>query len=352
MVGCGSDDGEAPEAPELPDYPIRSEGPFDVGYRTLETEYQPPVGGTRTIRVHVWYPATEPTGDAPTYEVIFTDEDVHTDAPLAPSAYPGGFPLTVYSHGNQGFGGDSAERSRYFASHGWVAIAPDHKDNTLTGNVSPLPTAHFLHRPLDIRAAIDALDALPNSDDLSSAVDTSRVLLTAHSFGTYTTWGVTGGRYDAAAVKASCDDANRRPYDCTEAELNAFSADLSDPRVVAAIPMAGGRYQDFFGDKGQSSISVPIALMTGSNDDVGAADLYDNTSKFPLTWVDIDGGCHLSFSLGSCKTLADADGFAIVNTFALAFGRYHVLDDGDDSESAQIVEGRAELSPLATIKRR
>ena len=40
---------------------------------------------------------------------------------------------------------------RYFASHGWIAIAPNHTNNLLADHVDPLPTEHFIHRSLDLK---------------------------------------------------------------------------------------------------------------------------------------------------------------------------------------------------------
>ena len=56
------------------------------------------------------------------------------------------FTVHVHSHGYRGYG-PPRPSARYFASHGWVTVAPGHTQNTIIDHVDPLPVAHFLHRP-------------------------------------------------------------------------------------------------------------------------------------------------------------------------------------------------------------
>ncbi|MCB9727632.1 MAG: hypothetical protein H6744_16815 [Deltaproteobacteria bacterium] len=355
-VWTGCDEGSTPARPDAvvdatADVPVRSrtlearvdaEGPFHVGYRTWEHTYTPP--GTdepRTIRLHVWYPTEATTGDHPTYYAFFEDEDALLNAPAAPPL-DATYPVHVHSHGHQGFGGTSSFLMRRFASHGWVAIAPDHTGDLLfdddlakTANT----VRHYIERPSDISAALDALDALPANDPLA-AVDVSRVVMSGHSRGCYTVWANAGASFDPSA--GNLDEA-------TESELDVFAQGFRDPRVVAAIPMAGTYSADWFGTDGYRQVLIPMLSLTGTEDNASAARFrYDTLTDAPLAWIELAGGCHQTFALGYCDTLDFELGFSIVDTYALAFARVHVLGD-TDPRSLGILAGLFEVSPLATV---
>lgn len=333
-------------------WPVDADGPYVVGYRVLHATYTPPGGlPPRTIEVHVWYPATEPTAETPTYLGLFPDPKVFVDAPLAPSPYPAGHPVLVHSHGHKGFAGNSAELMRYVASHGWVAVAPEHLGNTLLDTPEPRPLAIYLQRPLDVRAALDLVFGLQAPDPLAGALDPDRIGMSGHSFGTYTTWAVAGATFDMAAIEAKC--AAGQVGECTDGVLAAFAEDLTDPRPLVFVPMAGGR-SDLFAADGLDAVTAPMLLMTGSLDQVGADALFDGISGVDLTWVEVEGGCHQLFGLGNavlgdagCKALPDDEGFAIVDTWLLAMLRAHALGD---ASVASILDGSAPVSPLVTVK--
>jgi predicted dienelactone hydrolase len=240
---------------------------------------------------------------------------------------------------------------RHFATHGWLVAAPDHKDNTLAGAVDPLPTKHYFERPLDIRATIDALQALPASDALAGKLDTQRVVLSGHSFGCYTTWASAGASYDIESVRAACEAGEFPAKVCTEDEIAAFETDLSDPRVAAILPMAGAANKTFFGEDGVNAVGMPVLFLTGGDDDVGGAALFDAISGVDMTWIDIAGGCHQLFGFGNCTGISDEVGFPIVNAYALAFARRHLLAD-DDPVVASILDGSHEISPKVTFKKK
>lgn len=348
-TACG---GDAPPPDEpLPDpltFPVDETGPFEVGHRLITVSYEAPVTGTRTLQVNLWYPTGDTEGSSPTYSMIFDDDDVFSDASTLPPAYSGGYPVLVHSHGHRGFGGNSSHLMRHFASHGWLVIAPDHTGNTLVGGVDLRPLHHYYERPLDIRACLDALENLPADDPVAGQVDLDHVAMTGHSFGTYTTWAVAGASYDMTAIEEACASGDLE-VDCPADELAMFDTDLSDPRVEVAVPMAGGRRDAFFGNDGYDAATLPMLLMTGSDDDVGAQDLFDGVSGVDLTWIDIAGGCHQLFGLGGCELISDDVGLPIVNAYALAFARRHALGD-DDPAVAAIVEGNDTVAPEVTFQ--
>jgi predicted dienelactone hydrolase len=340
-------DGAAPLDPTT--FGVNDAGPFTCGHRELTTTYTPPGGQpARTIPVHVWYPSTATDGEHPHYRGIFLGSVAWEEGAAAPPAFAAGYPVLLHSHGHMGFAGNSARLMCHFASHGWLAVAPEHVGNTLTDTPDPRPLALYYERPLDLRAALDLITKLPAGDALAGTADLGHLGVSGHSFGTYTAWAEGGAAYDVPAITAKC--AAGDPGSCDAAGIAVFSTDLSEKRAKAIIPMAGGVH-DFFGAPGLEAERVPALLMTGSLDQVGGDTLFAGISKVDLTWAEVEGGCHQLYGLGNgvkgapeCAALGDEEGFAIVNPFILAFARYHVLGERG-AEVKGLVEGTTGLSP-------
>lgn len=343
---------DAPEPPGPLEWALDEPGPFNVGYRSYDVTYQrPDIDENRTIPVSVWYPTTDESGTPPRYLGLFVDNESMTDAVPAAPVYDFGYPVHVHSHGFQGWSATSAFMMRHYASHGWIAVAPDHIGNTFIDHRDPLDNAHYFLKPLDIQESLDLLGGLPEDDPLVGLAHLDEVLMSGHSFGTYACWAVGGATYDEVVVRAECEDLSSGP--CSDAELNVLlSGDLADERVVAMIPLAGTYRTAWFGDAGHESVDIPILAMTGSEDNPDSSQAqWDRLgSVTDMTWVDLDGGCHQTFALGGCDNLNNDEGYRIVNTFALAFGRFHVL--GDDSEgTVAVLTGDERVSPAATLLR-
>ena len=328
------------------DLPVDQVGPFHVGYRTWKITYTPPLPGAapRTIPLGVWYPTNDATGDHPHYKFV-VDTEAIVDASRAPPLEPAGYPVHVYSHGYAGFGGTSHDLMHYFASHGWVAIAPDHVGNTFPDDPKNLPPALWLERSWDIKASLDALETLAQDDPLSARTRTKHVLMSGHSFGTFTTWATSGATLDPASVAAKCSDGKTFAAPCTADEQAAF-ATLADPRIIAGVPMAGGD-TGFFGAKGAgySGAGKPMMLLSGTDDNSPAAQaLFGLVTTIDFTWLDFAGGCHQLFALGGCPMFDEQEGWALVRTYVLAFARRHVLGD-TSARVAHLLDGTESLSP-------
>ncbi|MDP3277021.1 MAG: hypothetical protein Q8Q09_17650 [Deltaproteobacteria bacterium] len=301
-------------------------GPFRAGYRLLSFTYMPIGSSTaRTIPVHVWYPTLALTGPRAVYARIVNDPESLRDAPPAPPAHAGGYPVQVYSHGDRGFAGTSHFLMRYFASHGWVSVAPDHIGNTLTEPVvTPRPYALYHLRSQDITAALDGVAGLAATDPLGGGVlQTTSTVLTGHSFGVHTVWTSAGAIFDVNAIRPLCTPANN----CTPEDLATFGMNLRENRIVSAIAMAGAINRTLFGSTGHSRVTIPILAMSGSADPVGADVQFASTTTVPMRWIDIRGACHQFFALGACDAIPDVEQERIVGTWALAFARLTVLND-------------------------
>jgi predicted dienelactone hydrolase len=319
------------------DWAVDALGPFGVGYRSFPLSYVPR-GQTeaREISVHVWYPTLAASGRHPTYELLFRDDVAIVDAPPAEPAHAGGYPLFVHSHGWRGFPGASWPMLGALASHGWVVVMPEHVGSTLRDFEEPRPIAHYYERSLDVTEAVDALAALPASDPLSRTV-TERFVLAGHSFGVHTVWASVGATFDVDRIRASCMPAGT----CTDAELAVFAEGVGDPRIVAAMPIAGDLDEDFFGTTGHARVTVPLLSLTGSADGVdGAAQQAQVAPPVHLDWVEVEGACHNSFAVPTieCATIDSELASRVTWTHALAFARVHLLGD-DDPVANGIVDG-------------
>jgi predicted dienelactone hydrolase len=344
-AGCGDD------VVDPLSFAVDERGPYRTGYTELEISYQPPgQDEPRTVTMSVWYPTEDTEGYAPVYFDLFRDNDAFEDATPAPPIHEGGYPVHVYSHGFMGFGGTSYNMMGYFASHGWVAAAPSHAGNLLF-EPDEIATALYYERSLDVSATIDVLSDVAALSDVALAgpVNIERVVMSGHSFGAFTTWASAGAAFDEDVVRGRCDAGNVPSGTCTEAEIQAMLAGVADDRIVAAIPMAGGD-TGWFGPDGYDAVEVPVLLMTGTDDDVGAQALYD-IADVDLTWIDVEGACHQTFALGGCANLESEEGFAIVNTYAMAFARRYLLDD-DAPRTVAIVDGTEIVSPRVAMVRK
>lgn len=346
----GGDTGPTFDMTDPLSWPVGESGPFVVGYRRWETTYTSPGNGEqRTIGINIWYPATEKTATSPNYLglALFRDTDVYVDAPPAPPVHPSGkYPVWAHSHGSQAYGGSSSDMMRHVASHGWVAVAPDHTNNLFNQDVNPRPLSFYAERPTDVIVAIDQLDALPDATWLAGTADTSKVIISGHSFGSFDAWALAGGTYDTARIQQRCD--NGEFPDCTPERVALFANGFREPRAVAVVPMAGQMGADWRGDNGLLSVNLPMLLMSGSNDDVGNAATFAQMTGKPVTWVELAGGCHETFALGFCTTLGKATGYQLVNTYAFAFGRKHVLED---SSVDGLLDGSQVVSDLVTLQK-
>lgn len=326
---------------------VQAMGTYNIGYQQWDHEYLDPVlGSTRVINVGVWYPTTDASGESAVYlDGLYRDDEAFLGAEVAPPAFQAGFPVHVYSHGDRGWGAASENMMRFFASHGWVAVAPDHTGNTLLQSEDPRPTAHYIHRPLDIQESLNALEALPKTNPLSQA-NTEKVLMSGHSFGAFTVWATSGAVFDETTLGDQCQALPQGQ--CSPAETAFFlSGNLHDARVAAGITMAGSLRRGFFGDEGHKFLTVPMLLMSGTEDLEGTAESWPTLQDMTqVSWLELEGGCHQTFAAGICSTLDPDLGFFLINAYALALGRRSVLDDQSD-EVESLLSGSSDLSDVA-----
>ena len=354
LLGCTSGSSSVPEHPgpqateEPLSWPVDEKGPFNVGYQTWEHTYRLSEAlGERSIRIHLWYPTSEISGPAGEY-TVGTDPSVIAEAAAESPVHMEGYPVHVHSHGDLDVGTASAFLSRYLSSHGWVSVAMDHTGNTLLDLTADPQSANFFHRPLDVGAALDALETV---DFLRGSVNTQQSILSGHSRGAYTTWASLGASYDSENVAEMCSSGDGMDGEpCTPEERAMFEQDLSDERVVATIPMDGTIRRQWFGDAGESSVHGPV-LYFSSAESNGSREQYESLAPIDFTWITLEGACHQSFANGGCTTLDTEDGFDLVSAYALAFSRSTILGD-TDPEVLGMLSGNVVLDDIVAVYRR
>ncbi|GDX78702.1 hypothetical protein LBMAG42_05130 [Deltaproteobacteria bacterium] len=319
-----------------------------AGTRESATSYAIPWSGeTRDLALHAWYPTKDTEGEAARWLDLFDDPNSLVDASFAPINETCLAPLVVYSHGSQAWAGNGAPILRQLVNAGWVAAAPDHTDNLLTQNEDPKPETFPLLRTLDVKATIDWIEGLPEDDPLYGRVDTSKVFVFGHSYGGQTSWLLGGPTFDATAIATACASSE---LGCTEAEEAAFAERAVDPRVVAVAPLAGTVGTNLVADAGWESLDRPVLFMTGSADGDGT-EAFTRAAAGDVTWVELAGGCHESFT--STVVPCDLDktlGLTVAATYIADFATREVLNS-EDATVLGVLDGSVEVDAIATLQR-
>jgi dienelactone hydrolase len=239
---------------------VRARGPFGAGVRQIPMTKQSVVEPTepRTLGTYVWYPTTPGAGpiDPSTNAVL--------DAPIDASGGP--YPIVLFSHGSCGYPLQSIFLMPLLAARGYVVVAPPHPGNTINDGLAvcgapqtQLESAQ--ERPADMGFVLDEMLAA-NADsgsDFFGVLDPTRIAMTGHSFGGFTT----------------------------------FLVAAQDPRITVAVPMAPATPSNF------TPFAVPSLTMLGEIDgrisNEAARNAYDQAST-PKFLVEIEHAGHYAFS--------------------------------------------------------
>ena len=273
--------------------PSGDPGPNPVGVRTLElsdpSRLNADGNGPRPITVELWYPSTtEAVAGVPRYVVnLFGFDVARTPTYRDVARAPGAFPLVLFSHGNGGIRFQSLFFAAHLASHGYVVASPDHHGNTfldiLAGDVDALSA---VNRPLDMKFVLDDLLARngSGSDFLAGAIDSSRIGMSGHSFGGYTTLALAAGATADPRIGAFMPLAPASPFD--EAFLGS---------ITAPILIQGGSLDETTPFESQQLLPYkrlsPGAAVVGLAQIVGAGHFtFSDICEVPRNLVGFIGG--------------------------------------------------------------
>lgn len=248
-------------------------GPWAVGRLTFD--------GTdatrdRTLPVDVWYPVDpeDASGPPAVYDFFLfqSESDTALDAP--PVSARGPFPLLIFSHGFAGIRFQSFFLTEALASHGFIVAAPDHVGNTTLDLLVPGATPFEpSDRPLDVSFVISRMLARSRrpGDAFHGRVDPSRIGVTGHSFGGFTTLAMAAGLESVAP----------------------------DPRVDAILPISP--LSTPFAAEALDRIQVPTLVLGGTADTIVPLDpqnvrVFEGASARPRYRVDVEKAGHNSFT--------------------------------------------------------
>ena len=226
--------------------------------------------------------------------------------------------------------------------NGWIVVAPDHPGLIFGDNPDPRPFDSAVVRLYDLQATLDFMADLPSDHPLAGHVDTERVLVAGHSLGGQSAWLAGGPAFDLATIEASCAPS------CVQAQLDAYAMYEPDPRVAGIVSLDGGVSTGLVADEGFASMIAPAMLITPP-DSASDATLFARSEGADVTWVQLAGACHNSFTgILGCPTLPLTTSLPVTATYTLAFGIRHVLQS-DDPTLLAILDGSSEVDPVVTL---
>ncbi len=258
-------------------------GSFLVGATRFTVDHTGVGGVARPLDVVVWYPTADKKG---------ADETL--GGALDVSVAGGGYPLIAFSHGLGGIPEQSTFFTTFMASHGYVVVAMSHPGSTISDPImGEGVAAAFVNRPGDVLAAVDAVVARSddNGDLLSGSVDPSRMGVSGHSFGAWTT----------LAVMA-----------------------LDDHPFLAGIPMAPPSPE--ITPVEIANIGQEVMIMGATEDSLavypGAVLAFERLSPDKRWLLTFPGADHFAYSdpcLAGCEGYDQDTAHRMINTYGAAF---------------------------------
>jgi predicted dienelactone hydrolase len=264
--------------------------PFTAGERRLVTTSPTAAArhqGDPTLRLIIWYPASEPearVATGPPESPIFIRGMVATDAPFADAAR---HPLILLSHG---FGGSARQMTwlgAALARRGYVAVAVDHPGGNSIDGISDAGAYAPWARATDLRAALDFVLAQP---DLARRIDSDRIGAAGFALGGYASLLAVGARSDFSHFAAFCEgpgrdamcnthfeyplDYRRRAEVLSRPGLEALAtqetSDFSDPRIKALFLIAPA-FMEALDPASLSRVRAPVGIVLGAADPIAPA---------------------------------------------------------------------------------
>jgi hypothetical protein len=194
-------------------------GPFAIGRADNVVLTDP--AQSRDIRVHVAYPKT-----------------------------PGRYPVVVFSHGAFCYPQLYAAITDQWVAHGYVVVLPDHPDSpNIQPPLRPDQMGGLVQaRIADLGFVLGHLDDVAAVAGIPGELDTGRIAVAGHSFGTVIAMARVG-------LWVKGPDGGRLQY--------------TDPRIRGAVLMSGvGQMDEMMAPDAFSGLTLPL-IATGGTKDVG-----------------------------------------------------------------------------------
>ncbi len=176
-------------------------------------------------------------------------------------------PLVIYSHGFMSFRAGGAYLAEYLASQGYIVASTDYPLTNFFAPGGPM-VVDVANQPADVSFLIDSILGLPDSQrPVAATPDINRIGLMGLSLGGLTT------------------------------TLAAFHGEMRDPRVKAAVSIAGPA--DFFSARFFETSDIPFLMIAGTED--AMVPYGPNASVIPRrvyngALISIAGGSHTGFA--------------------------------------------------------
>jgi predicted dienelactone hydrolase len=217
----------------------------------------------------------------------------------------GPYPLVIFSHGAGGNRNVAPGLTRYWASHGYVVIAPSHADSVelrqggRAGKQMDDVLKSFgtdpqvrIQRVADISLILDNLDALPSlTPALKGKIDVARIGLGGHSAGAMTASLIGGATVDMAI----------------NGEGGPETRSFRDGRINALLLLSGQGMTGpgaGFHRNSWDNMDLPTMVQTGSYDNSPRTRQTSASRRHPFEYappgdkylVYIEGAMHMSFT--------------------------------------------------------
>ena len=196
-----------------------------------------------------------------------------------PQGLSGPAPIVIISHGFGDVKDSFTFMAEHVASHGFVAILPNHvgsdlsyRKDYLKGRLNTLLSPmEFLNRPQEITFLIDELEQLVKTSPIwANRLNVNQIGVMGDSFGGLTALGLAGAEINYARLTQSCDYSNvilnfSLYLECRARFLPPQNLKLRDERIKAVVvthPLGGHLY----GPEGMGQIEVPLLMISGSED--------------------------------------------------------------------------------------
>ncbi len=241
-------------------------GRMDVTYidRSRATPANGSYQGAPSRKLHTltWYPsaAVRPGGD-------ITDN-------ARPDATHGLYPLIILSHGVTGLAAVYEGTAAALASAGYVVVAPDYPLSNAAAPGGPT-IDDVQHQPADASFVLDHV-LTDNATRFGGVIDSDHIGAVGHSLGAITTLGLT------------------------------FAKCCTDPRIDAAVSLAGAVYKIDAAKSYFTGPAVPVLFFHGTSDGTvpyAASQSAYASAKAPKAFITIPGGTHVGPFLGVSNPL-------------------------------------------------